>query len=326
MSIPKLLTLFFASEILSGCFLPGHEDPLLDTYQRGFSFEYLFNDTEEATNFYDVYVKAYDRHGKAVRLFRGAEERDTVRCKNIIPNRISCVFDMERGSDLTLKVFSHTPIGTLSYQAIQDGFNYTTPIRLHPHKVNSGLSLSDILNYVPPSLTFSWNWISDTGGGGSQNSFRYSGDTLVIDSVARIHLVTRDSSFDNGSYVFRFKARSIDFGWRLPDSVNSVVGKSLRLTYDPIAAPNRITLAKGIWQSQTADFADSLEYMYDPDLWHVVQIIDSAGTLGIYFDGIKLDFFHSRTASQYLSGLGPGGLGIGTRNSGMKFSSVLVIR
>ena len=196
-------------------------------------------------------------------------------------------------------------------------------MRLIPHKTTTSLSLSDILNPVPPNQTFAWTWAGDAGGGGSQNSIRYVGDTLVIDSAAHVHFITLDSSFGDGSYAFRFKARALNFGWRVPDSAS---GKSLRLSYDPIVAPNRITLARGSWQSQTTDFADSLEYMYEPDLWHVVQIIDSAGTLGIYFDGIKLNFFRSRPASQYLSGLGSGGVGIGTRASGMRVSAMMWLR
>jgi hypothetical protein len=160
-------------------------------------------------------------------------------------------------------------------------------------------------------------------GGSSQSSVHYSGDTLVLDSAASVHFVTQDSTFGNGSYVFRFKGRALDFGWRIPDSAS---GKSLRLAYDSVASPNQIKLIRGSWANQTIDFADSLEYTYESKLWHVVQIVDSAGTLGIYFDGIRLDFFRTRAASQYLSGLNAGGIGIGTRNSGMKVSAMMGLR
>lgn len=195
-----------------------------------------------------------------------------------------------------------------------------------PHKTTASLSLADILDPVPPGQTFDWTWTGDADGGGSQGSLRYVGDTLVIDSAARIHFTTQDSAFGDGSYVFRFKARALDFGWRIQDSTASAAGQGIRLSYDPVAAPNRIILARGNWAAQTTEFADSLEYTYEPDLWHVVQIIDSAGTLGVYFDGIKLDFFNARPASQYLSGLEPGGLGLGTRHSGLKATAVLGLR
>jgi hypothetical protein len=217
--------------------------------------------------------------------------------------------------------------GLLAYFGKRSGVDITGSnvinLRLIPHKVTASLSLSDILSPVPLNQIFNWSWTGDAVGGGTQNSIHYNGDTAILDSASRIHFTTQDSSFGNGSYVFRFKARSLDFGWRIPDSAQ---GKSLRLSYNPVAAPNRITLTRGGWQGQTTDFADSLEYMYEPELWHVVQIIDSAGTLGIYFDGIKLDFFHSRPATQYLSGLGSGGIGIGTRASGMKVSAIMGLR
>jgi hypothetical protein len=160
-----------------------------------------------------------------------------------------------------------------------------------------------------------WEWTRDGRGGGSKNSLVYADGMLTILPVEFVHFINRTVDCSNGIYRFKFKGDNFVFTWRI-SLTDSTSGTALQIIKD---RDQTFQLIRTRWSGSYYAWPNSVGYIrneipfeFDSTSWHNVEIYDVNNDLKIYFDGILVDCFTGqRAASEFLSGVGSGGLGTG---------------
>jgi hypothetical protein len=252
--------------------------------------------------------------------------------------QIICNALVPLGSNRTFELMVYDKDDNLSYygKAFQDVSAPISQIDILLYRLASSITVHGVITdstiYASPSFT--WVWTQDSRGGGTQSSLTRQGDTVTVDSCYHVHFTELDSTYGAAIYRFKIKSRSFDFSWRItPGNPNS--GKGLQIAYNMNVWPNQLKLIKSNWggggfyygwPDQSEELSESIPLVFDPNVWHTIQIEDSGTDLAIYLDGIKMPFFQTYTPQLYLSGLSNGYVGFGTTVSKTRITGMQILR